>query len=158
MTTKSPGTPPPETCEKLRQRKAQYCRSADTHDWATFTSLLHPSITAQFTSPSGEVITENGVTYSFANRDEFVSFFRDSLETQQTIHIVGPGEFEFVSLDEKQVSAVWSVVYHAASLGVQGGWTGTGGGRYHEVWKRVGGEWVIVSLRMERGFWKVQML
>ncbi|KAL4881186.1 hypothetical protein BJY04DRAFT_61495 [Aspergillus karnatakaensis] len=152
-------TPSLELCETLRQRKAQYCRAADTHDWSSFASLLHPTITAQFTDPTGAVVTENGVTYSFANRDEFVSFFQKAFETQQTIHIVGPGEFEFTTADdENEVRAVWSVVYHAASLGVQGGWTGTGGGRYHEVWKKIDGEWVIASLRMERGFWKVQTL
>ncbi|KAL3477398.1 hypothetical protein BJX99DRAFT_125603 [Aspergillus californicus] len=145
---------PYEIAETLRFKKSQYCRSADTHDWETFASLFLPSLTATFTGPDGEIITENGVTYSFATRAEFVSFFRNALELQQTVHVVGPGELERVSEDE--VVAIWGVVYHAASPGVVGGWSGTGGGQYHEVWKRVEGDWFMASLKLVRGYWKVQ--
>jgi hypothetical protein len=81
-----------------------------------------PILAATFTNPDGEVATENAVRYEFSSRDEFVAFFRAVFETQQTTHTVGPGELTRVSEDE--VSAVWSVVYHAASRGVTGGWKG----------------------------------
>ncbi|KAL4778831.1 hypothetical protein BJX76DRAFT_352294 [Aspergillus varians] len=145
---------PYKIAETLQLKKSQYCRYADTHDWKSFASLFLPSLTAIFTRPDGEIITENGVTYSFPTRDEFVAFFSNAFETQQTVHIVGPGELESISEDE--VSAVWSVVYHAASPGITGGWSGAGGGQYHEVWKRVEGEWFMASLKLVRGFWKVQ--
>ncbi|KAL2835139.1 hypothetical protein BDW59DRAFT_155962 [Aspergillus cavernicola] len=145
---------PYEIAESLRLKKSQYCRYADTHDWKSFASLLLPSLTATFTGLDGEIITEGGVTYYFSTRAEFVSFFSNALETQQTIHVVGPGELERISEDE--VSAVWSVIYHAASPGVAGGWSGTGGGQYHEVWKRVEGDWFMASLKLVRGYWKVQ--
>ncbi|KAL9574043.1 hypothetical protein ACKAV7_001819 [Fusarium commune] len=37
----------------------------------------------------------------------------------------------------------------------EGGVHGTGGGHYHETWKRVGDDWFMESLRMERLYWKV---
>ncbi|KIA75372.1 hypothetical protein HK57_00155 [Aspergillus ustus] len=147
---------PYEVAETLRFKKSQYCRFADTHDWDSFASLMLPSLSASFTGPDGEIATENGVRYYFATRDEFVAFFRAAFETQQTIHVVGPGELRRVSEDE--VSAIWSVVYHAASHGVTGGWKGSGGGQYHETWKKVDGEWRMASLKMVRVYWKVQQL
>ncbi|KAI9373565.1 hypothetical protein BJX61DRAFT_541626 [Aspergillus egyptiacus] len=154
-----PFTPLPYTLsETIRHRKSQYCRFADTHDWPSFTSLFSPDLEAKFTGPDGEVpVTENGVTYSFSSRDEFVAFFSGAFETQQTIHLVGPGELEQVAEDE--IRAVWSLVYFSASPGAVGGWIGNGGGHYHETWKRgEDGEWVIQKLKMVRAFWKVQVL
>ncbi|KAL2784099.1 hypothetical protein BJX66DRAFT_344339 [Aspergillus keveii] len=147
---------PYELSETLRLKKSQYCRFADTHDWDGFASLMLPSLTATFTDPDGTIATENGVRYEFNTRDEFVAFFRAAFETQQTVHIVGPGELTRLSEDE--ISAIWGVVYHAASHGVTGGWTGTGGGHYHEIWRLVEGKWMMASLRMVRGFWKVSQL
>ncbi|KAL2848781.1 hypothetical protein BJX68DRAFT_276277 [Aspergillus pseudodeflectus] len=147
---------PYDLAESLRLKKSQYCRFADTHDWDGFASLTLPTLAATFTNPDGEVATEIGVRYEFSSRDEFVAFFRTAFETQQTIHIVGPGELTRVSEDE--IRAVWGVVYHAASPGVTGWWKGTGGGHYHETWRRVEGEWLMESLKMFRGFWKVSQL
>jgi hypothetical protein len=78
-----------------------------------------PSLTATFTNPDGTIAIEKGVRYEFNIRDEFVAFFRAAFETQQTIHTVDPGELTRVSADE--ISAIWSVLYHAASHGVTGG-------------------------------------
>jgi hypothetical protein len=72
------------------------------------------------------------------------------------IHIDGPGELTRDSEDE--IRAVRGVVYHAASHGVTGGWKGTGGEHYHERWRRVEGKWLLASLKMVRGFWKVSQL
>jgi hypothetical protein len=77
-----------------------------------------PSLKALYTSPDGKIATENSVEYYFATRDEFVAFFCAAFETHQTIHVVAPGELRRVPDDE--VSAIWSVVYHAASHGVAG--------------------------------------
>ncbi|KAL4926741.1 uncharacterized protein BDV17DRAFT_269004 [Aspergillus undulatus] len=152
---------PSHIAETIRFKKSQYCRFADTHEWPSFRALFNPNVTVTFCDLDGNVVTENGATYSFAGIDEFVGFFSKAFETQQTIHLVGPGELEFVEgSNEREVSAVWPLIYHAASLGVSEGWSGTGGGHYHEIWRKVEGEkgWVIASLRFVRAYWKVQGL
>lgn len=145
---------PYEIAEVIRLKKSQYCRFADTHDWAGFDNIFLPSLQASFNAPDGAVLVENGVTFSFDGREAFVGFFAKAFETQQTIHVVGPGELSLVAGDE--VRAVWPATYHAASLGSKGGWRGTGGGYYREVWKKVDGDWFMASLKFERWFWRVQ--
>lgn len=145
---------PYEIAEVIRLKKSQYCQFADTHDWAGFDNIFLPSLQASFHAPGGEVLVEHGVTFSFEGREAFVGFFAKAFETQQTIHVVGPGELSLVAGDE--VRAVWPATYHAASLGSKGGWRGTGGGYYREVWKKVDGDWFMASLKFERWFWRVQ--
>ncbi|CBF87456.1 hypothetical protein AN9351.2 [Aspergillus nidulans FGSC A4] len=145
MSTK-PTPVPPSLAETIRSRKSQYCRFADTQDFASWATVFSPSVTAQFCDPQGSVVIENGATYSFDNRD------------QLTIHVVGSGELHFVDgTDEQGISAIWPVIYHAASHGVSGGWSGTGGGHYYETWGVEDGEWVIKSLKFVRGYWRVQI-
>ncbi|KAL5041992.1 hypothetical protein BDW71DRAFT_155982 [Aspergillus fruticulosus] len=155
-----PSKPVPyEISEPIRLKKSQYCRFADTHNWAGFRNIFLPSITATFHNPDGSIVVENNVPFSFDSRDAFINFFARAFETQQTIHTVGPGELEFATGnregDEDEVKAVWPVTYHAASREVVGGWSGTGGGYYFETWKRVDGEWFMATLRFERWYWKV---
>ncbi|KAL4864752.1 hypothetical protein BDV12DRAFT_200831 [Aspergillus spectabilis] len=148
-----PTIPPYETAETIRHRKSQYSRFSDTAQWTLFSSLLHPSLTASSHNPDGSIIVSDGFTYIFSNREEYVSFFSRSNANSQSIHVVGPGELEMISEDE--VSAVWGVTYQTGSLGAVGGSSGMGGGHYHEVWRRVEGKWVIVSLKLVRAFSKV---
>ncbi|KAL3433336.1 hypothetical protein BDV09DRAFT_111266 [Aspergillus tetrazonus] len=157
MSTK-PTPVPPSLAETIRSRKSRYCRFADTQDFASWATVFSPSVTAQFCDPQGSVLTENGATYSFGNRDQLVGFFKEAFATQQTIHIVGSGELHFVDgTNEQEISAIWPVIYHAASHGVSGGWSGTGGGHYYETWGVEDGEWVIKSLKFVRGYWRVQI-
>ncbi|KAL4739037.1 hypothetical protein BDV11DRAFT_205441 [Aspergillus similis] len=130
---------PPPLAETIRSRKSQYCRFADTQDFTSWATVFSPSVTAKFCDPQGSPLTENGATYSFSNRD------------QLTIHVVGSGELHFVEgTDEQEISAIWPVIYHAASLGVSGGWSGTGGGHYYGTWGVEDGEWVIKSLKFDQ--------
>ncbi|KAL4781770.1 hypothetical protein BJX76DRAFT_369614 [Aspergillus varians] len=151
-----PQIPPYEIAETLRLRKSQYCRLLDTHDWKAWGELFLPTATATFNNPDGSIMTENNTALSFDSRHAMVSFFSKVFDALQTTHVVGAGELTRVSEDE--VRAIWPATYHAASQGVAGGWTGTGGGQYHEVWKRVEGEWFIGEFRLVRSYWKVQSL
>ncbi|KAL4937922.1 hypothetical protein BDV06DRAFT_226498 [Aspergillus oleicola] len=128
----SPTPLPYDIAETIRLKKSQYCRFADTHHWSSWRALFHPNVRATFNNLDGSVIIQNDFAYSFNSADELVSFFSKSFETQQTIHIVGPGELTFTSGEKDEVSAVWPMVYHAASHGAVGGWSGIGGGHYHE--------------------------
>ncbi|KAL4792603.1 hypothetical protein BDV19DRAFT_391909 [Aspergillus venezuelensis] len=147
---------PYETAETIRLKKSQYCRFADTHEWDHWRALFHPSVKARFCNLDGSVITQDNFTYSFDSVDELVSFFSKSFETQQAIHVVGPGELVFTSEEKDEVSAVWPMIYHAASHDIVDGWSGTGGGHYHEIWRVFEGEWVIAELKYVRGYFKMQ--
>lgn len=150
-----PPTVPPSTADTLHHRKAQCCRFADTKDWSSFRTLFLPTATAKFTETDGSVIKEDGKALSFETLDSLIDYFSNAFAKQQTMHMTGPGEVEL--LDEDSVKAVWPVIYHAGSRGVIGGWGGSGGGHYHEVWRRVEGEWLIAELVFVRTYWKVQM-
>ncbi|KAL4919659.1 hypothetical protein BDW62DRAFT_199674 [Aspergillus aurantiobrunneus] len=152
----TPQIVPYEVAETIRLKKSQYCRFADTRQWEAWGNLFIPSIKATFHNPDGSLITEGNTAFSFESRDELILYFRAAFETQQAIHIVGPGELQ--RLGEDEVSAVWPVVYHAASRGVDGGWSGTGGGHYYEGWKRIGDDWFIARFKFVREYWNVQGL
>jgi hypothetical protein len=60
---------------------------------------------------------------------------------------------------EDEVAAVWAVSYQLGSAGVElegvAEVAEIGGGHYHEVWKKVDGQWVIASLKFFTCFKKV---
>lgn len=79
----------------------------------------------------------------------------DGLLTHLQIHSVGPGEIEQVGPDE--VKAIFTVIYHAGPKGsTDPKGHGTGGGHYHETWKRQGDDWFLADLWFRRLYWIVR--
>ncbi|KAI7762941.1 hypothetical protein LZL87_013432 [Fusarium oxysporum] len=143
----------PEAAAIIQRKKAQYCRFADSNQWNRFDSIMLPNATFLFHNPDGSVITKGDIEYSWSSTKDWVAFFENEFKTMQTIHIVGPAEMEQIAPDE--IKAIWAVTYHAGTKEHEGGVHGTGGGHYHETWKKVGNDWFMESLRMERLYWKV---
>lgn len=143
----------PEAAAIIQRKKAQYCRFADSNQWNRFDSIVLPNATFLFHNPDGSVITKGDIEYSWSSTKDWVAFFENEFKTMQTIHIVGPAEMEQIAPDE--IKAIWAVTYHAGTKEHEGGVHGTGGGHYHETWKKVGDDWFMESLRMERLYWKV---
>lgn len=143
--------PSPETARIITRKKLQYCRFADTNQWHLFDSIFLPDATFVFVDSQGAVINEGGVDYSFSSTEQWTAHFREAFKVLQTIHIISPGELEQTGPDE--VKAVWGLIYHAGPKGTEDGPHGTGGGHYHETWKRKGDDWFIQTLRMERLYW-----
>ncbi|KAI9151304.1 hypothetical protein HJFPF1_08506 [Paramyrothecium foliicola] len=141
---------PPEIAQIITTKKLQYCRFADTHQWANFSQVAFPECTYEYTD-HGEIIVDHGFTYSWGSTTEFTDFFSAAFQTLQTMHLVGPGEFTFVSEDE--IEAIFPIVYHSAlaktATSTQGV-TGTGGGHYYETYKRKGTDWLMFKCRMDR--------
>ncbi|KAK6216084.1 hypothetical protein LQW54_003860 [Pestalotiopsis sp. IQ-011] len=140
----------PEVAMIINRKKNWYCRYADTCQFEKFDQIALPECTYEYQS-DGAVITQSGFTYRWGSTKDFVDFFAKAFETLQTIHMVGPGDFEQISDDE--VRATFTVIYHSGlakgvseSYGVQG----TGGGHYCETWKRKGSDWFMAELRMNR--------
>ncbi|KAL4801808.1 hypothetical protein BDV18DRAFT_148206 [Aspergillus unguis] len=148
---------PYSLAETIRQKKSQYCRFADTQDWDSFRDLFADNASIVFSDANGITLKENKIPLSFPTPDEFVDHFAVAFSRQQTIHQTGPGELSFVEGKQDEVNAIWPVMYKCGSKSSFGGWSGNGGGHYHEVWKEVDGEWCIQSLRFVRTYWKVTM-
>jgi hypothetical protein len=142
----------PEDAAIIHQKKAKYCRLADTNQWEKFDTLMLPNATYEFQNPDGSVIDEDGVRYAWSSRDEWSSFFKQRIKDIQAIHMIGPAEMEQVASDE--IKAIWTVVYHAGNKETDLGLHGTGGGYYYETWKKVGDDWFMESLTMVRLYWK----
>ncbi|KAK9421562.1 putative Bile acid 7-alpha [Seiridium unicorne] len=140
----------PEVAAVITRKKLWYCRYADTRQWHLFDKVALPECTFEYQS-NGEILVNAGFTYAWSSTEQFTSFFSKAFENLQTLHTVGPGEFEQVS--EDQVKAVFTVVYYSAlkkgaesSHGVQG----TGGGHYFETYRRKGDDWFLETLTMNR--------
>ncbi|KAF4984966.1 hypothetical protein FDECE_16932 [Fusarium decemcellulare] len=143
----------PEAAAIIQRKKAQYCRFADTHQWDRFDTIMLPNAEFSFHDPDGSVIKKGDMEYSWSSTKDWAAFFKNENKEMQAIHIVGPAEMEQVSPDE--IKSIWAVVYHVGNKGSEGGVHGTGGGHYYESWKKVGDDWFMQSLRMERLYWKV---
>ncbi|ROW18396.1 hypothetical protein VPNG_00297 [Cytospora leucostoma] len=143
---------PPYAAETIRRKKSQYCRFLDTKQWHLFDKIALPDANFDFVGPEGNVLSDGGVPFSWSNTKGFTSHFKKAFETVQTIHSIGPGELEQIGPGE--VKAIWTVIYH---LGPQGSADakhhGTGGGNYHEIWKKQGDDWFLADLRLERFYW-----
>ncbi|KAH8659889.1 hypothetical protein BX600DRAFT_499190 [Xylariales sp. PMI_506] len=140
----------PEVAQIITRKKLWYCRYSDTNQWELWDQVALPECTYEYHS-NGKVFSKAGFTYAWGSSSEFTAFFSKAFENLQTIHMVGPGEFEQVSDDE--VKAVFTVIYFSSlkktateSHGVQG----TGGGHYFETYKRKGDDWFLATLKMNR--------
>lgn len=145
-------SPPPEVAERIRHKKAQYTRFADTKQWSKFDSIFVADATFKFVDEEGKVIStpDGAIPYEWTSREAWVAFFSAAFTNLQVIHLVGPGEFEMVGPDE--VKAVFTVIYHDAPKGKGTGPHETGGGHYYETWVRQGGDWLCKDLFMQRNY------
>ncbi|CAF3506584.1 unnamed protein product [Fusarium graminearum] len=104
--------------------------------------------------PWASLCTEmNGVTYAWSSLADWAAFFNNANKDLQAIHNIGPAEMEQISPDE--IKANWSVIYHVGNKEPDSGAHGTGGGYYHETWRKVGDDWFMETLRMDRLYWKL---
>ncbi|KAH6658091.1 hypothetical protein BKA67DRAFT_557126 [Truncatella angustata] len=140
----------PEVAQIITKKQLWYCRFADTGKWDQFDKVALPECTFAYHS-EGNIFVNHGLTYAWNSTDEFTSFFKVAFEKLQTLHVSGPGEFEYVSEDE--VKAVFVAAYYSAlkdksqeSHGVQG----VGGGHYFQTYKRKGDDWFLSELVFDR--------
>ncbi|KAH6609748.1 bile acid 7-alpha [Trichoderma cornu-damae] len=144
----------PEVITIITRKKLWYCRYTDTKQWHLFDGVAVPECKFQYFS-DGKLFVNAGFTYSWGSREEFTTFFTTALASLRTMHLIGPGEFEQVSEDE--VKAIFPITYFSAlkqteseSHGVQG----QGGGYYFETYKKIGDDWLMTDLKMERTYEK----
>lgn len=81
----------PEVAEIIRRKKTQYCRFADLNQFHLFDKIALPSATFKFAGRDSEVINENGIVYSWEDRETFCAAFTKAFENVQVVSVFGLG-------------------------------------------------------------------
>ncbi|KAF3764852.1 hypothetical protein M406DRAFT_234253, partial [Cryphonectria parasitica EP155] len=139
-----------EIAQAIIEKKAQYCRFADSQKWDLFDKVVLPDFRFEFIDNG--VVPKEAVFPLFQSREACVAHFSKLLAVKQAHHLVGSPELEQVSSDE--VKAVFPIHYYIADKGPipKPESRITGGAHYHEVFKRVGDEWFLADLKVVHTF------
>lgn len=150
-------TPPsPETVEIIRRKKAQYCRFVDTKQWSRLPEIALPTAKLNFFEPDMTPLGVGKKKLLFDSLQAYTDYVSKGLAGMQSIHVIGLEELEQTSPDEvKAIFCMRDDVKMVNSLGLV--WS-TGGGYYHETWRRKGDDWFLESLRLERSYVAVSVL
>lgn len=86
----------PDAAEIIRRKKTEYCRFADTNQFHLFDRIALPDATFRFAGPDGNILNENGIVYSWENRQTFCDAFTEALASVQCVSILGSGCLSFL--------------------------------------------------------------
>jgi ketosteroid isomerase-like protein len=115
--------------------KARYCRCLDTKDWAGYAAVFTDDLILDTSGSGGERIE---------GRDAAVAYVRSSVEAAITTHHVHTPEIE---VDGDTATGIWAMqdrnIWPAGRKLL-------GFGHYHEVYRRVEGQWLIAESRLTR--------
>jgi hypothetical protein len=116
--------------------KARYCRCLDTKDWAGYAAVYTEDAVLDTTGSGGARVT---------GREALVAYVRSSIseETITTHHVHQPE----IAIDGNAASAIWAMQDRNVW---PNGRKLLGFGHYHERYRRIGGEWLIVESRLTR--------
>lgn len=79
----------PEVAEIIRRKKTQYCRFADLNQFHKFDKIALPDATFKFAGRNSEVLNENGIVYSWENRETFCDAFTKAFADVQVVSVSG---------------------------------------------------------------------
>ena len=136
--------------EAIKQLKARYQRAVDTKDWALMESVLAPDARCVY----------SGGKYSFDGREAVLKFLSDGLGSPeiQSMHHAHTPEIEITS--ETEATGVWYledfVISDRPSQSAPHGTVLHGTGIYHDTYRKIDGEWLILETGYERIFEDVQ--
>ena len=122
--------------EAIKQLKARYCRYLDTKRWDDWRGLFTDDFVSD-TSPSGGK--------RIAGADAFVSYVRNALGKQPTVHQVHAPEIALTSTTT--ATGIWAledVVRLAYGVNLNGR------GHYHETYEKVDDQWLIKTSTLTR--------
>ncbi|KAK9424956.1 hypothetical protein SUNI508_13277 [Seiridium unicorne] len=150
--------PSPEIIAVITRKKARYARYLDTKQWEKYEGDVSlPDTHFRYLDVAGEPL-QLGTTTScvFDSTKSFAAFFSKFFANLQSLHNIGPGDFEQTSPEE--VKAVWGFedqlilapLWSLAEL--------RGGGYYYETWRLVDGDWFLHDLVMKRTYQKETLL
>lgn len=128
--------------EEVKQLKARYCRTVDTHDWAGYAAVftpdavLYPSASAA-ESGSADVSSKRGV-------EAIVAWVREALDSAHSVHQVFMPEIELTS--PSTATGIWAMEDRVE-------WPDRvlhGFGHYSETYRRTEAGWRLASTKLTR--------
>jgi hypothetical protein len=129
--------------EEIKQLKARYFRCVDTKDWDGFAALFAPDATVDYTPPGG-----NPKDWSMSGEANITSFVRKALEGAVTVHHGHMPEVEIISsTGARGIFAMEDLIWWPEGRRHK---TLHGWGHYQETYGKIGGKWVIKTLRLTR--------
>lgn len=133
-----------ETSERIRTKKAQYCRFVDTKMWDEYEKLAFPDATFTFLGVDGEIL------YEFSSTKAHIETAAAALEGAQTSHRVSNSEL--VRLSDNQIAAIWAMEDYLIfrPRGDDSVSSMRGYGHYHETWELHEGDWFLRKLELRR--------
>ncbi|KAI1849066.1 hypothetical protein JX265_011271 [Neoarthrinium moseri] len=150
--------PPPDVIAAITRKKARYGRYADTKQWHKYEGDVSlPSTRYRFLDVSGAPLRVGGFgVLVFDSTRTFTAFFTRFFANLQTLHNIGPGDFEQVRADE--VKVVWGFEDQLLVPPLGALAEIRGGGFYYETWRLTGGDWFLHDLEMKRTYQKETLL
>jgi hypothetical protein len=127
----------------IKNMKGKYCRMVDTKQWEELAKLIAPSPELIFKSPEGEVLHAFYDSATFVESCQFI-------QAAKTVHHVHAPEIKILS--DTTAQGIWAMEdqFHFPAVPESPFKTFHGYGHYYETYEKVGGEWKIKTIRLER--------
>lgn len=141
---------PIDDAERIRRKKAQYCRFLDTKQWDQLEALALPDATFTFYGIDGGIYEVAGIRFSFGCPSEFTQRMASLFSEARTSHRISNSELEL--LPSGEVSAIWAMEDRLILKPVGGciPFNMRGNGHYHEIWVQKDDDWYLKKLELER--------
>ncbi|WP_062431616.1 nuclear transport factor 2 family protein [Herbidospora daliensis] len=123
--------------EQIKQLKARYFRFHDTKQWDEFAKVFAPDVQIEI---DGNVLRDSAAMVSAAS-----AWVAEAV----TVHRAFMPEIEITGSDS--ATGIWSMADYLVWPDKDGLPQGMRGyGYYHEEYRKIGGEWLISRLRLDR--------
>lgn len=128
---------------QISNLKARYFRCMDTKDWAGFAAVFTPDAVADYTPEGGRQ-----ADWTATGAANIVALVKGVVAPAITVHHGHMPEIEVSS--PETASGIWAMedsIWWPAGSRRQ---TLHGLGHYHETYRKIGGEWLIKTLKLTR--------
>jgi hypothetical protein len=129
--------------EEIKQVKARYFRCMDTKDWDGFTAVFTPDASVDYTPASS-----TSSDWKASGAANVAALVRSVVEQALSIHHGHMAEVEITSATSaKAIFAMEDLIFwpEGSRNKTMHGW-----GHYHETYEKVGGKWLIKTLKLTR--------
>lgn len=128
--------------EEIKQVKARYFRCMDTKDWAAFEAVFASDATADYSSEG------DSKEWSASGAANIVALVRKIVDRAITVHHGHMAEVEVLSpTTARGIFAMEDLIWwpEGSRRKTLHGW-----GHYHESYVKIGGKWLIKTLKLTR--------
>src|ERR1700736_3472543 len=129
--------------EEIKQVKARYFRCMDMKDWAGFAAVFAPDATVDYTPAAVD-----SSDWKAAGAANVVALVRRVVERAVSIHHGHMPEVEISSATTaRAIFAMEDLIFwpEGSRYKTMHGW-----GHYHETYEKIGGRWLIKTLKLTR--------